>query len=193
MCFRKHMCFLKAHFETGDTSHIVPPLTLYYWGFISVMSTGGGSKSSAKSSARSGVKGSKESSPAKKMTKQRVKRRCCYGEHEKCAFIQKVFHHYDPTDAHIGYVWLTKSSGRFSSSSTRRYDKIRVAAECLGMNHEVDFNTQKRVATSLSPPSGPAFLWSGDKVTKRKDRNINSQSPCLWQATMSIFVQRRPR
>ena len=104
------------------------------------------------------LKGQKSQALQKKMTKQRVKRRCCYGEHEKCAFIQKVFHHYDPTDAHIGYVWLTKSSGRFSSSSTRRYDKIRVAAECLGMNHEVDFNTEKRVATSLSPPSGPAFL-----------------------------------
>jgi len=104
------------------------------------------------------LKGQKIQALQKQMTKQRVKRRCCYGEHEKCAFIQKVFHHYDPTDAHIGYAWLTKSSGSFSSSSTRRYDKIRVAAECLGMNHEVDFNTQKRVATSLSPPSGPAFL-----------------------------------
>ena len=155
---------------------------------------GGGSKvkSGSFKSSLKGSKGDKSFSESKKHPTPRS-RTCCCEEHEKCAFIQKIFHHYDPTDAHIGYVWLTKSSGRFSSSSTRRYDKIRVAAECLGMNHEVDFNTQKRVATSLSPPSGPAFLWSGDKVTKRKDRNINSQSPCLWQATISIFVQRRPR
>ena len=103
------------------------------------------------------LKGQKSQALQKKMTKQRVKRRCCYGEHEKCAFIQKVFHHYDPTDAHIGYVWLTKSSGRFSSSSTRRYDKIRVAAECLGMNHEVDFNTEKTCRYITITPKWPSI------------------------------------
>lgn len=130
---------------------------------------GGGDKVK-RGSLESSFKGNEDDKSFSESKKHRAprSRRCCCGQHEKCAFIQKTFHHYDPNDARIGYVKLQKSSGRSSSSDKRRYDKIKVVvvAECLNMNYEEDFDAEKRVALHHYHPKVAEYFH--DPATKSR-------------------------
>ena len=133
------------------------------------MKGGGGKvKSGSFESLSKGNEDDKSFSDSKKHQAPRS-RKCCCGQHEKCAFIQKIFHHYDPNDPRIGYVKLQKSSGRSISGDKRRYDKIKVVAECLNMSYEEDFDTEKRVALHHYHPKVAEYFH--DPATKsRKEK-----------------------
>ena len=82
----------------------------------------------------------------KKKKERRVIRSCRCGEPTICKEIQTILRRYDPNDHRLGYVKVCKLQKYTPPINPRRHDKLKVAAELLGLEGVDLFSSEKMAA-----------------------------------------------
>ena len=58
------------------------------------------------------------------------------------------------------------------SSNRRVFDGVKVAAECLGMNYDVDFDIEKRVALHHYHPKVAQYFYEPGTKSRKQRKEI---------------------